>query len=124
MTRFALVLVAAWLPTLALAQTATDEALAHRSVLQRTAEILEMRVEDVVPDKSFAEQASPGDALDVIEVVMAVEEDLGIEIPDEMLDAAVPPEARDASAYPSALTILELQRIAAGQYAKSRPAGR
>ena len=46
------------------------------------AEQLGVEEEDVVPEASFAEDLG-ADSLDTVELVMALEEEFGIEIPDE-----------------------------------------
>ena len=43
---------------------------------------LDIKEEDVKPDSSFSEDMR-ADSLDIVELVMAFEEEFGIEIPDE-----------------------------------------
>jgi acyl carrier protein len=52
--------------------------------------------EEVVPDASFVEDLG-ADSLDIVELVMAIEEEFDIEIPDE--DAEKMQTIRDAMAY-------------------------
>ena len=49
---------------------------------------LNMDPEDVTPDKSFAEDLD-ADSLDLAEIIMAIEDEFGISIPDEILEKVV-----------------------------------
>ena len=60
-------------------------------------------------DRSYAEQASAGDALDIVEIVMAVEEDLGIAIDDEAIYRAA--GAKDVDDLARELSIAEFQAV-------------
>ena len=51
-------------------------------VRQIIAEQLGVKVEDVTPQSSFIDDLG-ADSLDTVELVMALEEEFGIEIPDE-----------------------------------------
>lgn len=51
-------------------------------VRQIIAEQLGVKVEDVTPQSSFVDDLG-ADSLDTVELVMALEEEFGIEIPDE-----------------------------------------
>jgi acyl carrier protein len=56
------------------------------SIEERLREIisdqLKVDIEDVKPEASFADDLN-ADSLDVVELIMAIEEEFGIEIPDE-----------------------------------------
>ena len=60
------------------------------------AEQLGVEEDDVVPDAKFVEDLG-ADSLDTVELVMALEEGFGIEIPDE--DAEKITTVKDALAY-------------------------
>lgn len=49
------------------------------------AEQLEVKPEEITPDSSFANDLG-ADSLDTVELVMALEEEFGIEIPDEVAE--------------------------------------
>ena len=51
-------------------------------VRQIIAEQLGVKIEDVTPQSSFVDDLG-ADSLDTVELVMALEEEFGIEIPDE-----------------------------------------
>lgn len=51
-------------------------------VRARTVQELDVKPEEVVPQASFMEDLG-ADSLDVVELVMAFEEEFGIEIPDD-----------------------------------------
>ena len=57
-----------------------------REILDKVVEIvcnqLSVNKEDVTPDASFVEDLG-ADSLDTVELVMAVEEEFGLEIPDD-----------------------------------------
>ena len=44
--------------------------------------------EEVTPDKSFAEDLD-ADSLDLAEIIMAIEDEFGVTIPDEILEKVV-----------------------------------
>ena len=60
------------------------------------AEQLGVEAEKVTPESSFIEDLG-ADSLDLVELIMALEEEYGIEIPDE--DAAKLKTVQDAIAY-------------------------
>jgi acyl carrier protein len=47
------------------------------------ADLLDMDPEDITPEKSFNEDLG-ADSLDQVEIIMAIEDKFGIEIPDEV----------------------------------------
>ncbi|MDX2065966.1 MAG: acyl carrier protein [Fimbriimonadaceae bacterium] len=51
-------------------------------VVKVTVEELDVKPEEVVPTASFTEDLG-ADSLDVVELVMALEDEFGVEIPDE-----------------------------------------
>ena len=52
------------------------------------AKVLNLNVEDVTPDKSFGEDLD-ADSLDLAEIIMAIEDEFGVTIPDEILEKVV-----------------------------------
>lgn len=56
------------------------------SIEERLKEIisdqLKVDIEDIKPESSFVEDLN-ADSLDIVELIMAIEEEFGIEIPDE-----------------------------------------
>ena len=59
--------------------------VAAQSVLNQTAMILEISESQVILDLPFSKQVSPADDLDFVEIIMAIESDLGISIDDSTL---------------------------------------
>jgi acyl carrier protein len=51
-------------------------------VVKVTVEELDVKAEEVLPSASFTEDLG-ADSLDVVELVMALEDEFGVEIPDE-----------------------------------------
>ena len=49
---------------------------------------LNLDPEEVTPDKSFAEDLD-ADSLDLAEIIMAIEDQFGVTIPDEILEKVV-----------------------------------
>ncbi len=49
---------------------------------------LNLDPEEVTPDKSFAEDLD-ADSLDLAEIIMAIEDEFGVTIPDEILEKVV-----------------------------------
>ena len=70
------------------------------SLVERVAEIIVEQLgvshEEISPDASFVEDLG-ADSLDIVELVMAMEEEFDVEIPDD--DAARIERIRDAVAY-------------------------
>ena len=52
------------------------------------AKVLNLDVEDVTPDKAFGEDLD-ADSLDIAEIIIAIEDEFGISIPDEALEKVV-----------------------------------
>lgn len=52
------------------------------------ARVLNLNVEDVTPEKSFGEDLD-ADSLDIAEIVIAIEDEFGITVPDEALEKVV-----------------------------------
>ena len=52
------------------------------------AKVLNLNVEDVTPDKAFGEDLD-ADSLDIAEIIIAIEVEFGISIPDEALEKVV-----------------------------------
>jgi acyl carrier protein len=73
---------------------ATDEIV--RRVKDLIAESLGVNSTEVVPDASFIDDLG-ADSLDIVELVMAIEKEFGIEIPDE--DAEKISTVQDAVDY-------------------------
>ena len=53
-----------------------------------TAKVLGLEVEQVTPNSSFLEDLS-ADSLDIVEVIIALEEEFGVDIPDEKAERMV-----------------------------------
>lgn len=70
------------------------------SIEERLKEIisdqLKVDIEDIKPESSFVEDLN-ADSLDIVELIMAIEEEFGIEIPDE--DASQITTVGDAVEY-------------------------
>ncbi len=49
---------------------------------------LNLLPEDITPEKSFAEDLD-ADSLDLAEIIMAIEDEFGVTIPDEILEKVV-----------------------------------
>lgn len=49
---------------------------------------LNLDPEEITPDKSFAEDLD-ADSLDLAEIIMAIEDEFGVTIPDEILEKVV-----------------------------------
>ena len=52
------------------------------------ARVLNLDVEDVTPEKAFGEDLD-ADSLDIAEIVIAIEDEFGITVPDEALEKVV-----------------------------------
>jgi acyl carrier protein len=76
-------------------------------VVECVAERLGMQPKDVRPDLSIAKQSKPGDDLDFIEILMAIEETLNIEINDDLLSKWAGVD--DSADLAESLTIKQLQ---------------
>ncbi len=88
-------------------------------VLKNTAEIMKLKPEQLKVELPFSKQIIPGDALDLVEIVMAVEDELGIEIDDDKLDAKV--GANGVEDIAQKLTIKKFQEIVKSISLKKRP---
>jgi acyl carrier protein len=82
---------------------------ADAAVLKHSANILGVPVDRLRVDQPYARQVVASDALDVIEIVMAVEEDLNIAIDDATLDVSV--GASGVEDIAERLTIARLQQV-------------
>jgi acyl carrier protein len=80
---------------------------AAQSVLHQTAENLGIRESQVALDTPFANQISPADELDLVEIIMAIEEDLGITIEDDAMGQLT--KADDLRDIVKRLTVRQLQ---------------
>lgn len=104
-----------FVPALVLDAQATPRAAtnaqqrADASVLKQSSMILGIPVARLRVDRSYAEQASPGDALDIVEIVIAVEEDLEIAIDDDAIYRAA--DAKGTSDLARQLSIAEFQGV-------------
>ena len=78
-------------------------------VIKHTAEILGIAAKDLRTQFSFSQQLKPGDALDIVEIIMAIEDELSIEISDDALDRKV--GAKGTADLPQKLTIRQLQEL-------------
>ncbi len=76
-------------------------------VLNVTAQILKTEASALQIEAPFAKQAHPADALDIVEIIMAVEDALGLEIDDKELDRRI--GSHDVEELPQKLTIAQLQ---------------
>ena len=103
--------------TLRAEQTSTDAV-----VLEQVSTILNIKKDQLLLEQPFSKQTPPADELDVVEIVMAIEEALNIEISDHALGKAVGPKGLEN--LPKHLTIKQLQRIVAEVYKSSRPANK
>ena len=56
-----------------------------REIIAKT---LNLDIEDILPDRSFAEDLD-ADSLDLAEIIIAMEDEFGISIPDELLEKVV-----------------------------------
>lgn len=90
--------------------------LADAAVLKHSASILGIPVARLRIDQPYARQVVAGDALDVIEIVMAIEEDLNIAIDDAALDVSV--GASGVEDIAERLTIARLQQVVRSIVAK------
>ena len=52
------------------------------------ARVLNLDVEDVTPEKAFGEDLD-ADSLDIAEIVIAIEDEFGITVPDDALEKVV-----------------------------------
>lgn len=84
--------------------------IADAAVLKHSASILRVPVGKLRVDQPYARQVVAGDALDVIEIVMAIEDDLDIVIDDAALDVAA--GASGVEDIAKRLTIAKLQQVA------------
>lgn len=69
---------------------------AEEKIRQIIAEQLGVAEEEVVPEATFIDDLG-ADSLDIVELVMAIEEEYGLEIPDE--DAEKIQTVQDATSY-------------------------
>lgn len=92
--------------------------LADATVLKHSASILGVPVDRLRVGQPYARQIVAGDALDVIEIVMAVEEDLDIAIDDAALDVSA--GASGVENIAERLTIAKLQQAVRAILAKKR----
>lgn len=83
--------------------------LADETVLKHSASILGIPIGKLRVDRPYANQAVAADALDIVEIVMAIEEDLDITIDDDALDASI--GASGVADIARRLTIARLQRV-------------
>jgi acyl carrier protein len=82
---------------------------ADAAVLRHSASILGVPVDKLRLERSYARQVVAGDALDVIEIIMAIEEDLDIAIDDAALDVSA--GASGVEDIAERLTIARLQQV-------------
>jgi acyl carrier protein len=79
-------------------------------VINKSSKILRIPKNEIVVTKSFSEQIPPGDALDIVEIIMEIEDSLNIEINDKKLDEKI--GSKDIKDLPKKLTIKVLQETA------------
>jgi acyl carrier protein len=79
-------------------------------VINEVSKILGVKVEELKVSLPIADQKIAGDELDVVEIVMSIEEALGIEMSDDKIDAKAGNPS--LSMLPRRLTIKMLQEIA------------
>ena len=104
----------AWLTILlALSSTALSDTCKNSDevVINKSSEILGTPKNKLVVSKTFSQQNPAGDALDIIEIIMAIEDSLHIEINDKELDEKT--GSSDVTELPNKLTIKLLQETAA-----------
>ena len=83
--------------------------LADETVLKHSASILGIPVGKLQVDRPYANQVVAADALDIVEIVMSIEEDLNITIDDDALDASI--GASGVADIAKRLTIARLQQV-------------
>lgn len=83
--------------------------LADAAVLKHSAIVLGIPVGRLQVDRPYANQAVAGDALDIVEIIMAIEDDLDITIDDDAINAAV--GASGVADIAKRLTIAKLQQV-------------
>ena len=71
---------------------------------------MKIEPEKIKVELPFALQNPPGDALDIVEIVMAVEDDLGIKMSDRELDARA--GSRGVQDIAQKLTVRHIQQFA------------
>ncbi|WP_082806468.1 phosphopantetheine-binding protein [Aquipseudomonas alcaligenes] len=80
------------------------------AVMGAISSILGIPEKEISIKSPFSEQAKAGDALDVIEIIMTIEENLNVEIPDHSIDQKT--GSTDITDLPNKLTVEMLQEIA------------
>lgn len=95
--------------------------IANAAVLRHISAILRVPVDKLKVDLPFSKQVVPGDALDIVEIVMAIEDDLRIEINDEALDKKI--GSKNVSELPQKLTIKMLQETVNEIYVRKPKSG-
>jgi acyl carrier protein len=88
---------------------ARDCASSDDVVVNRVSEILNISITQLVLEKKFSEQNPAGDALDIVEIIMAIEDSLNIEINDRELDTRI--GSKSITDLPHKLTIKTLQQF-------------
>ena len=87
------------------------------AVLKNIAAILQIPVHKLRIAVAFSKQIVPGDALDIVEIVMAIEDNLKITINDDELDKQV--GSKSIADLPQKLTVKMLQEIVRENYART-----
>ena len=100
-----------------LTHPATKQAI-YGAVVEEIAIQLGQSKEAIRPARVFWQQPGRGDALDIVEAVMAIEERLIIEIADSQIDAAVGKVS--VNELPRLLKVSALQEIVWQAYKKAR----
>jgi len=88
---------------------ARDCSSSDNVVINRVSEILNISKSQIVLGNNFSEQSPAGDALDIVEIIMAIEDNLNIEINDQELDARI--GSTSVTELPHKLTIKTLQQF-------------
>jgi acyl carrier protein len=83
--------------------------VAELAVLKHSARILGIPIDKLQHEKPYANQVVAGDALDIVKIVMAIEDDLSIAVDDEILDVSV--GASGVADIAQRLTIARLQQV-------------
>lgn len=83
--------------------------LADAAVLKHSAIVLGIPVGRLQVDRPYASQVVAGDALDIVEIIMAIEDDLNIAIDDDAINAVV--GASGVTDIARRLTIAKLQQV-------------
>ena len=88
-------------------------------VVEEVAQQLGLAEDAVKPENVFMAQTNPGDALDIVEATMAIEERLGIAINDDEIDRAA--KSRGLTDTPNKLKVSVFQSVVRRTYREKYP---